>query len=155
MQGRVELQGVDFSYPGRPNTKVLSNLSLQINPGEMVALVGQRWAIGNSWHTPFHIKLKTTPNFLGLWLLCSKSERFSFLLARSRELCHGRKVCAGYHRRFREYITRYGFAILDILSASPPADFAVAFSGLVLLGLWRSCQIGQCLRCLTPNGCVV
>ncbi|KAK9845905.1 hypothetical protein WJX81_005691 [Elliptochloris bilobata] len=38
--GRVELQNVDFSYPARPSLRVLNGVSLQINPGEVVALVG-------------------------------------------------------------------------------------------------------------------
>ncbi|KAL3138200.1 hypothetical protein ABBQ38_005424 [Trebouxia sp. C0009 RCD-2024] len=38
--GRVELDSVTFSYPARPETPVLNGLSLKVNPGEVVALVG-------------------------------------------------------------------------------------------------------------------
>ena len=38
--GRVELRGVHFSYPTRPEVKVAKDYSLVINPGEVVALVG-------------------------------------------------------------------------------------------------------------------
>jgi ATP-binding cassette subfamily B (MDR/TAP) protein 9 len=38
--GKLELQDVSFSYPARPSLQVLSGLSLVINPGEIVALVG-------------------------------------------------------------------------------------------------------------------
>ena len=38
--GRLELRNVTFSYPARPNTIVLRDFSLQVNPGEVVALVG-------------------------------------------------------------------------------------------------------------------
>ena len=33
--GRVELVGVAFSYPARPEVPVLNGLSLQVNPGEV------------------------------------------------------------------------------------------------------------------------
>ena len=33
--GRLELQEVDFSYPGRPTTRVLSAVSLKVNPGQV------------------------------------------------------------------------------------------------------------------------
>ncbi|DBA78719.1 TPA: hypothetical protein ACH3X1_008631 [Trebouxia sp. C0004] len=38
--GRVELDSVAFSYPARPEVPVLNGLSLKVNPGEVVALVG-------------------------------------------------------------------------------------------------------------------
>lgn len=38
--GRIELRNVNFSYPSRPETTVLSNFSLTVEPGEVVALVG-------------------------------------------------------------------------------------------------------------------
>merc|ERR1711871_117962 len=38
--GRVELRGVHFSYPTRPEVKVAKDYNLIINPGEVVALVG-------------------------------------------------------------------------------------------------------------------
>lgn len=39
-RGRLELDAVHFCYPARPNQKVLTGLTLEINPGEVVALVG-------------------------------------------------------------------------------------------------------------------
>ena len=38
--GRIEFQQVVFSYPSRPEAPVLRGLSLVIQPGEVVALVG-------------------------------------------------------------------------------------------------------------------
>ena len=38
--GRIELDGVGFAYPSRPDVVVLDGLDLAIDPGEMVALVG-------------------------------------------------------------------------------------------------------------------
>jgi len=38
--GAVELEEVTFRYPARPDVEVLSNVSLSLRPGEMVALVG-------------------------------------------------------------------------------------------------------------------
>jgi ABC-type multidrug transport system fused ATPase/permease subunit len=39
--GLVELRGVTFAYPSRPDAIVLDNLSMQATPGETVALVGK------------------------------------------------------------------------------------------------------------------
>ncbi len=38
--GSVELRGIHFSYPTRPEVKVAKDYNLVINPGEVVALVG-------------------------------------------------------------------------------------------------------------------
>ncbi|QJR15798.1 ABC transporter transmembrane domain-containing protein [Usitatibacter palustris] len=38
--GRVALEDVSFSYPSRPDAKAIEHLSLAIEPGEVVALVG-------------------------------------------------------------------------------------------------------------------
>ncbi|WP_122664857.1 ABC transporter transmembrane domain-containing protein [Pseudomonas viridiflava] len=38
--GRLDLQGVSFSYPSRPEHKAVDNLTLSIEPGETLALVG-------------------------------------------------------------------------------------------------------------------
>ncbi|MEM6469937.1 MAG: ABC transporter ATP-binding protein [Planctomycetota bacterium] len=43
VQGRIELAGVSFSYPGSETT-VLREIDLQVNPGETVALVGRSGA---------------------------------------------------------------------------------------------------------------
>lgn len=39
-EGRLEMHDLMFSYPGRPEARVLSGLSLTVQPGEVVALVG-------------------------------------------------------------------------------------------------------------------
>ncbi|PSC71292.1 ATP-binding cassette sub-family B member 9 [Micractinium conductrix] len=38
--GKITLQDVSFHYPARPTLRVLTGLSLTVNPGEIVALVG-------------------------------------------------------------------------------------------------------------------
>lgn len=38
--GRVELQGVRFNYPGRPDQRVLRGVNFTAEPGQFVALVG-------------------------------------------------------------------------------------------------------------------
>ena len=38
--GIVEMSGVDFAYPTRPDDLALKNVSFKANPGEMVAIVG-------------------------------------------------------------------------------------------------------------------
>ncbi len=38
--GLVNIENVTFSYPSRPKTPSLENFSINVNPGEMVALVG-------------------------------------------------------------------------------------------------------------------
>ena len=40
LDGRVELSGVSFAYPSRPDITVLHNVDLTLAPGEVVALVG-------------------------------------------------------------------------------------------------------------------
>ena len=40
-EGQVEFKNVGFSYPARPDIEVLKNVSLSIQPGEVVAFVGQ------------------------------------------------------------------------------------------------------------------
>ncbi|WVQ99625.1 protoheme IX farnesyltransferase [Kwoniella sp. CBS 9459] len=38
--GSIELKGVEFAYPSRPDAKVLNGLNLRIDKGERIALVG-------------------------------------------------------------------------------------------------------------------
>ncbi|KAI8869068.1 ATP-binding cassette, sub-family B, member 4, partial [Ramicandelaber brevisporus] len=40
ISGRIELRGIDFHYPTRPDVPILRNFSLRIEPGQSVALVG-------------------------------------------------------------------------------------------------------------------
>ncbi len=40
VRGEVEFEHVDFSYPSRPKTKVLSDISFTAKPGEVIAIVG-------------------------------------------------------------------------------------------------------------------
>lgn len=39
-KGAIDLENVSFSYPTRPGTRALDNLSLHVAPGETIALVG-------------------------------------------------------------------------------------------------------------------
>ncbi|XP_053376313.1 uncharacterized protein LOC123533999 [Mercenaria mercenaria] len=40
LNGRIEFKSVEFIYPSRPETKVIKDLTLTVEPGQMVALVG-------------------------------------------------------------------------------------------------------------------
>uniref|UniRef100_A0A0N4ZBS0 ABC transmembrane type-1 domain-containing protein n=1 Tax=Parastrongyloides trichosuri TaxID=131310 RepID=A0A0N4ZBS0_PARTI len=40
VKGKINLNNVSFSYPTQKDTKVLKNFSIEVNPGETVALVG-------------------------------------------------------------------------------------------------------------------
>uniref|UniRef100_A0A915J4T7 Uncharacterized protein n=1 Tax=Romanomermis culicivorax TaxID=13658 RepID=A0A915J4T7_ROMCU len=40
LHGRIEFKNVSFAYPTRPNSKVLTNVSFTVKPGEICALVG-------------------------------------------------------------------------------------------------------------------
>uniref|UniRef100_A0A914R6U7 ABC-type xenobiotic transporter n=1 Tax=Panagrolaimus davidi TaxID=227884 RepID=A0A914R6U7_9BILA len=39
-QGRINIDNVHFRYPSRPEIKILNGISLEVNPGQTVALVG-------------------------------------------------------------------------------------------------------------------
>ncbi|MCL4106707.1 UNVERIFIED_CONTAM: hypothetical protein GTU68_048151 [Idotea baltica] len=41
VSGRIKFNNVAFSYPSRPDLPVLKGISLEVNPGEKIALVGQ------------------------------------------------------------------------------------------------------------------
>ncbi|XP_063963390.1 ABC transporter B family member 1-like [Lytechinus pictus] len=38
--GEISLEGVSFTYPSRPESKILQDVSFDVQPGQMVALVG-------------------------------------------------------------------------------------------------------------------
>ncbi|XP_053121953.1 ATP-binding cassette sub-family B member 5 isoform X2 [Hemicordylus capensis] len=40
LQGEIEFKSIHFSYPSRPDTKILKGLNLKILPGKTIALVG-------------------------------------------------------------------------------------------------------------------
>ncbi|KAF1848955.1 leptomycin B resistance protein pmd1 [Cucurbitaria berberidis CBS 394.84] len=40
LSGKIELQGIRFTYPGRPDHPVLRGISLSVEPGQFIALVG-------------------------------------------------------------------------------------------------------------------
>jgi len=40
IKGRIRLENVQFTYPTRPGFRVLRNLSITVEPGTYVALVG-------------------------------------------------------------------------------------------------------------------
>jgi len=54
-QGRVAFESVVFAYPSRPGTPALSDVSFEIAPGEMVALVGPS---GGGKSTVFNLLLR-------------------------------------------------------------------------------------------------
>ncbi len=41
VDGRLEFKNIQFKYPNRQNITVVNDLSLTVNPGETIALVGQ------------------------------------------------------------------------------------------------------------------
>jgi len=40
VQGQIRLENIHFRYPTRPGVRVLSDLSLEVEPGTYIALVG-------------------------------------------------------------------------------------------------------------------
>lgn len=40
MSGGIEMKGVDFAYPGRPDNLILCQLRLEVKPGASIGLVG-------------------------------------------------------------------------------------------------------------------
>ena len=54
LDGVVEFKNVSFAYPTRPNVQVLKNVSFTVQPGEVVALVGNGTNIVNI-HNEYHM----------------------------------------------------------------------------------------------------
>ena len=40
LEGNIRFDNLSFEYPSRPDEKVLQNISLEIRPNQVVALVG-------------------------------------------------------------------------------------------------------------------
>lgn len=40
LKGNIDIKNLNFSYPGRPDIQVLSNINIKINQGDKIALVG-------------------------------------------------------------------------------------------------------------------
>jgi ATP-binding cassette, subfamily B (MDR/TAP), member 1 len=47
LRGAIELSGVHFSYPARPDVQIFSGLNLSIAAGQTVALVGESGSGGS------------------------------------------------------------------------------------------------------------
>ncbi len=64
--GRLSFKNISFSYPGRPNVKIIKNFNLKINAGETIALVGPS---GSGKTTLFQLLLRFyDPNNGGVFL---------------------------------------------------------------------------------------
>jgi ABC-type multidrug transport system fused ATPase/permease subunit len=64
VKGELVLRDVDFTYPARPNDKILDNFSLTIKAGETLALVGPRSGLASfsTFSLCFHLDA-----LLSLW----------------------------------------------------------------------------------------
>ena len=49
LQGKIEIQDVKFAYPMRKDAEVFNDLSLSIEPGQTVALVGTSGSGQRPW----------------------------------------------------------------------------------------------------------
>jgi ABC-type multidrug transport system fused ATPase/permease subunit len=63
MRGEVHFKGVVFAYPSRPDVTVLSGFELEVQPRQMVALVGHSgagkstvFALLNRWYDPGNVQ---------------------------------------------------------------------------------------------------
>ena len=55
VDGHIELQGISFSYPTRPDTRVLEDFSLYVPAGKVTALVVSVFQIGFPYLTLFYV----------------------------------------------------------------------------------------------------
>jgi len=57
VEGRLELRGVDFSYPSRPDRPVLQGMSVSVNKGQTIALVGASGCgkVRVQWHGAVYV----------------------------------------------------------------------------------------------------
>jgi ATP-binding cassette subfamily B (MDR/TAP) protein 1 len=76
--GLVELKNVDFSYPSRPEVRILNNFSLNVPAGKTIALVGSSGS-GKSTVVSlierFYDPTSGTSNFVNL-MCCDKCRLF-------------------------------------------------------------------------------
>uniref|UniRef100_A0A914YAD1 ABC transporter domain-containing protein n=1 Tax=Panagrolaimus superbus TaxID=310955 RepID=A0A914YAD1_9BILA len=52
--GRISLQNVEFRYPSRPIVPILKNLTIQVAPGQSIAIVGPSGSGKSSIISMFH-----------------------------------------------------------------------------------------------------
>lgn len=52
-KGHIRLEGIHFRYPTRPGVRVLRDLSIQVEPGTYIALVGQSGSGKSTVSVPF------------------------------------------------------------------------------------------------------
>lgn len=84
LSGKIQLENVSFTYPSRPDVGVLKNISLTINSGEKVALVG---ASGSGKSTIASLVMRLYDNYEGKLL-------FDGVNAKELTLHHTRKNIA-------------------------------------------------------------
>ncbi|KAK9158581.1 hypothetical protein Scep_005155 [Stephania cephalantha] len=70
--GHVEMKNVDFSYPSRPDIKVLSNFSLSVPQGKTIALVGSSGSGKSTVVSLIERFYDPTSENWRIWFLCTK-----------------------------------------------------------------------------------
>ena len=73
-EGQVTIKGVEFTYPTRPDIKILKGLTVSVEPGQTLALVGQS---GCGKSTLIQLLERFYDSDEGRILIDGKKERFS------------------------------------------------------------------------------
>lgn len=85
VEGMIELKGVRFSYPSRPDALIFKDFNLRVRAGQSMALVGQSGSGKSSvislilrFYDPTAGKVLIDGEFFFFWIICGRSFAIAF-----------------------------------------------------------------------------